>query len=506
VNYLLFEDPDIKKILEHYRIIWALGHAGSLMSWDMETYMPEEGVQERALASREISLLSQKLLLDEKFVELVEKASVKENLNEYERGVVRVLERRIRIYKKLPPELVGELAKTRVEAQNVWKNARAKNDFSMFKPYLEKAFELARKVAEYLEYDDEPYDALIDLYEEDMRTKMVVQMFDSIIPELKKALDKVLNEENSLYPRTHPLEERKYVREEIEKLNRRILDTLGFPWSRGRLDVSPHPFTDDLGIKDVRITTRYEGFDFKRTVYATIHEFGHALYELQVDERFMATPLAGGVSLGIHESQSRFWENIIGRTMAFVKILSKLIEEASPSLGKIGIEELYSYVNTVKPSLIRVEADELTYNFHILLRFNLERMLLNKEINVDELPEYWNNMMDEYLGIKPKTFSEGVLQDIHWSGIMIGYFPTYSLGNVIAAQIRHYLQKDLGELSEVIMEEKLKLIKEWLKEKIHKYGSLYKPQELLEKSFGEPMNPEYFKEYINEKFVAKKIV
>lgn len=500
---MVFENQLIKEILKKYRTLWALGHAMGLMGWDSETYMPREGVTERAIARAELSVLRQKLLLKPEFVELVEKAKGLEGLNEFEQGVVRVLDREISIMKKLPPEHVYEFTKVTQEAVEAWRIAREKDDFEKFRPYLEKIVELSRKTAEYLGYEEHPYNALLDLYEEGLTIRDMDYVYDSIIPHSKHVLDKVMGE--GYFPTKHELEDVKYEREPFEKVNREILDLLGYPWSRGRLDVSPHPFTIGLGVKDVRITTRYEGIDFRNTIYSVIHEYGHALYELQVDERFIATPLASGVSMGVHESQSRFWENIIGRSRSFIPHMKKILDKYVDFVKEYSEEELYRYVNTVRPSLIRVEADEVTYNFHTYLRYQLEKLMIAGEIKVSDLPELWAEEMERLLGVKPKTYREGVLQDIHWSHGSIGYFPTYTLGNVLATQIRAKAEADLNSLREKIVEGDFEAIKAYLKEKIHRWGSTYPPKILIEKATGEGVNPDYFNNYLTEKFLAKKI-
>ncbi|MEM4740547.1 MAG: carboxypeptidase M32, partial [Zestosphaera sp.] len=276
--------------------------------------------------------------------------------------------------------------------------------------------------------------------------------------------------------------------------------TFGFPiGKRARLDVSAHPFTINMGLKDVRITTRYEGYDFKRTLFSVIHEFGHALYELQIDEGLKYTPVGSGVSLGIHESQSRFWENVIGRSRAFVNAFIDLIRLVSPARDR-DPEDIYVYFNTVKPSLIRVDADEVTYNLHIILRFKLEKLMITGEVKVAELPELWDHEMESLLGIKPKNYSEGVLQDIHWSMGSIGYFPTYTLGTLLSSQIAYYMDRDLGGLYAHVVNKDFQRIKDYLREKIHRWGSIYPPKELLLKSFGETYNPEYFVGYLESKF------
>ncbi len=497
----VFVDDTIKQLIEKYRVVWAIGHAQALMGWDSETYMPREGAKERSVARAELSVLSQQLTLRPELLELLEEAKKKvDSLNPYEKGVVRVLDRTVTRLKKLPPEHVYEYTRVTGEAVHVWVEAKQKSDFSLFKPYLEKIVDLARKTAEYLGYEKHPYNALLDIYEEGLTIDDMDKVFDTIIPHSKKVLEKVLSDD--YYPSEHPLEKVSYDREKMEKVNKEILDLLGFPWDRARLDVSPHPFTVNMGIKDVRITTRYEGVDFKRTVYSVIHEFGHALYELQVDERLAMTPIAGGVSLGVHESQSRFWENIVGRSMAFVALMKPILDKYLDFVREYSVEEIYRYVNTVRPSLIRVEADEVTYNFHIYLRYEIEKKLISEELTVDEVPVEWNNMMEKLLGVRPKNDAEGVLQDIHWSHGTIGYFPTYTLGNVVAAQIKKRIESE-KRLEDLLSQgqEGIASLKEELRKLVHVWGSTYPPKDLIKMATGEELNPEYFNQYLSSKYL-----
>ncbi|HDO20035.1 MAG TPA: carboxypeptidase M32 [Candidatus Bathyarchaeota archaeon] len=488
-------------MVKYSRTLWALGHVSNLMGWDLEVNMPREGIKERSIATSELEVLRQKLLLQKEFLDLVEKAEKnRESLNDYERGLIRVLKRNIRIAKALPPELIRELSKVTSEANMKWRIAKKKNDYKIFEPYLERIIELEREVAEHLGYEEHPYDALLDLFEEGLKTSDMEKIFKVIEPGIRDVLKRVLDEK--LYPQTHRLEKEKYEVEDMKKLNMEILRLLGYPLGeKARLDVSAHPFTTSMGIKDVRITTRYLGFDFKRSMFSVIHEFGHALYELQIDEKLMATPLATGISLGIHESQSRFWENMIGRSKMFAEVIYPTVKKYLKYVEDYSPNELYLYFNVVKPSLIRVDADEVTYNLHILLRFKLEKMMIEGEVKVDELPELWNNEMERLLGIRPKTYSEGILQDIHWSGGM-GYFPTYTIGNIVAAQIRHHAIKEI-DLEENMRKLNFEPLKNYLKEKIHKWGSTYPPKELLKRSFNEELNPKPFIEYINEKYLSK---
>jgi len=444
--------------------------------------------------------LRQQLLLRPEFVELVDKASGIEDLNDYERGVVRVLQRSIKIAKALPPWLIAEYAKTTQEATVVWREAKAKNNYELFKPYLSKIMDLARKAADYLGWDEHPYDALLDLYEEGLKTRDIDRILDPLEKELKRIVDKVLS--GSKYPREHPLEKTRYNVEEMKKVNYEILKLLDYPLgTRGRLDVSPHPFTINMGVYDVRITTRYEGFDFKRSLLAVVHEYGHALYELQIDEKLAMTPLASGVSSGVHEGQSRFWENIIGRSREFVEIIYPILRENLSIVRDYSVEDIYYYFNTVRPSLIRTEADEVTYNLHIILRTRLEKLMLTGEVKADDLPELWNEYMEKLLGIKPKNYSEGILQDIHWSGGSIGYFPTYTLGNLIATQMKYHMRRDI-DVYNAILNKDFKTIREWQKEKIHRWGSTYPPKELLKKAFNEEYETKYLIKHLEEKYLS----
>ncbi|NJE76701.1 carboxypeptidase M32 [Thermococcus sp. ES12] len=494
----VFQNETVREILTRYRRIWAIGHAQSVLGWDMEVNMPKEGILERSVAQGELSVLSQEFLLKPDFVELVEKAKGLE-LNEYERGVVRVLDRSIRINKSFPPEFLREMSEVTSQATKAWEEAKKSNDYSKFEPWLDRIIDLAKRAAEYLGYENEPYDALLDLFEEGTTTRDVERMFDKLEKELKPLLEKIMEE--GKVPQSHPLEKESYDRAQMERVNRWILEKFGFPLGvRSRLDVSAHPFTTEFGIRDVRITTRYEGHDFRMTVLSTVHEFGHALYELQQDERFMFSPIAGGVSLGIHESQSRFWENIIGRSREFAGLIYPTLRENLPFMANYTPEDVYLYFNMVRPDFIRTEADVVTYNFHILLRFKLERMMLNEGVKAKDLPELWNDEMENLLGIRPKTYREGILQDIHWAHGTVGYFPTYSIGTLLSAQLYYHMKRDL-DVEGLVGEGNFGPIKEWLRERIHRWGSIYPPKELLRKAIGEELDPEYFIRWVRERYL-----
>lgn len=488
--HMVFENPTIREILDRYKQIWALRHASALMDWDVQTYMPPQGIEHRSIAIAQLSLLSQKFITDPSFIALVEKAEGAE-LNDYERGVVRVLKREIKYNTKIPPKLLEEITVTTQEATVAWREAREKSNFSLFRPRLEKIIELSRQVAEKLGYEKHPYNALLDLYEEGFTVADADAIFSKLVPSLRSIINR------QKMPPHSPLEDVKYERGPAEAMINDILRTMGYDFNRFRVDVSPHPFTIGLGPRDVRITVRYEGIDFKRVLFSAIHEGGHALYELQLDESLAMTPIFDGASMGIHESQSRFWENIVGRSKPFVEAMYPIMKKHLGFLNAYSPSDLYIYFNTVKPSLIRVDADEVTYNMHIAVRYELEKLMLTGEIKVSDLPELWNRKMEEYLGIHPSNDAEGVLQDIHWSQGSIGYFPTYTLGNLVAAMVGHFAGKLLDEVAEL----KFDGLKAWLREKIHRYGATYDPKTLLKKSFGESYNPDYLINYLSRKYL-----
>ncbi|NON61689.1 carboxypeptidase M32, partial [Acidianus sp. RZ1] len=482
----------MESILSSYRRYWALDHSSALLNWDSETYLPEDGFKYRGEALAQIDSLQREEIL--RLAPLVEKVK-EEDLDDKNRGILRVLKRMIKYYTAIPTEISEKLIRLTTEAFNIWRKAKAKSDFSLFSPYLNEIVEIEKIIAEKLGYRGDPYNALLDLYEEGATVDDIDNVFNQLIPSSKRILENVLSE--GYYPKEHPLEKVKYDINQMKKVNEDIIDLLGMPKSRFRMDISPHPFTIRISINDVRITTRYEGIDFKSTIFSVIHESGHATYELMIDPNLEFTPLASGASSGIHESQSRFWENMIGRSRDFVKILFPILTENLDFVREYNEEEIYKYFNVVRPSSIRVDADELTYNFHIALRYNIEKGLINGSIDVKDLPSIWEEKMMSYLGLDIKNDSEGVLQDMHWSNGSFGYFPTYTLGNVVAG----ITYSKLPNLHESIMERKFDNIRDLLAEKLYKYGRTYPPKVLLERSFNETYNPEYLIKYLENKYL-----
>ncbi len=469
--------PSVQRVLDKYRELWALGYAMALMGWDSETYMPEGAAKERGEAEATLVLIRRRKLLS--MAPLVYRMRPG---NDEERGMKRELLRSIRYHRRVPREVVEELAKVTNEAKVVWRRAKEKSDFSMFRPYLERIVELNRKKAEALGYENHPYDALLDLYEEGFTVKDADRMFSEL-----KGIGKLVKGVRA----ESPLENEEYEKESMETLNREILRELGFQEEYQRMDVSAHPFTESIGLYDVRITTWYHGKDFRRSLLAAVHEFGHSIYERGVDEKYWMTPVQGGVSMGIHESQSRFYENIVGRSREFVEHFFPLMRKHLPFLEKYTVDDVYLYFNLVRPDYIRVEADEATYNLHILIRYEIEKGLIDESVSVEEVPQVWWDMVEKYLGLEPREEKYGCLQDIHWSLGYFGYFPTYTIGTVLAAQIAHHMDP-----WDRIREGRFGEIREWLKERIHRWGSVYPPKELVKRALGEEINPEYFVERV----------
>ncbi|SRR5579863_2494730 len=493
-----FRNPTIKELNDKFKAFWAVRRSEALIDWDTEVNMPEKGAVSRGFIMSQMGLLEQKLASN-LYPPLEQAEKMVSELNDHEKGVVRQLNDLKKFYTRIPPELLAEERKLTVEASVIWREARKKNDYKSFEPSLEKIIDIKRQEAEKLGYEKHPYNAHLDLYEEGVTVEDMDAIFSRLIPALKRILEKVRAE--GKFVANHPLEEQSYDPKALERVNRRLTEFLGMPKDRFRMDVSTHPFMTNISRDDVRITTRYEGKDFAKSTYGTIHESGHGIYELQIDEKLEYTPIGFAASTGFHESQSRFWENMVGRSRAFVSLTSPMLKEELSFLAKYDDEELYLYFNRVKPSLIRVEADELTYNFHTALRYELEKKVLAGDLGTSELPSVWNDTVEEYLGIRPRNDAEGILQDIHWSGGSFGYFPTYTLGNVIAGMIWVNIRKAL-DLENTIRSGNFAPIKAWLYKKVHRYGAMYSPKELARRSLGETFNPDRLVEYLEWKYLS----
>jgi carboxypeptidase Taq len=389
----------------------------------------------------------------------------------------------------------------RIRGNMAWRQARKQSDFKMYEPHLMNMIKIKKQIADKIGYEKHPYDALLDDFEEELTVDDLDKVFGVLSQQIQRILKKLIDS-GSPFCKESNLGKQKYDVQKVDELNREILRLLQYDMERFRMDVSTHPFTESMGLNDVRITTRYEGTDFKRSISSTIHEAGHALYHLQCDQSLSFTPVEGGSSLALHESQSRFWENIVGRSRAFVQLIAPLIRKQASFANQVTNDELYLYFNNVKPGYIRVDADEVTYNLHIAIRYEIEKKIFGDELNISEIPEFWNDRMEQLLGVRPTEHSQGVLQDTHWSSGLFGYFPTYTLGNLVSAIIASKMHKELNDYEENIRKGDFKPIREWLRLKIHQHGSVYAPKMLLKNTFYEGYNPDYFVTYLENKYLG----
>ncbi|MBO8160383.1 MAG: carboxypeptidase M32 [Thermosipho sp. (in: Bacteria)] len=485
----------MEKLKNHLKKLAKFESASSLLHWDLEVYMPKKAANKRAEIIGEIAGFTFREFISDKTLQLLENAENEAKTFE-EKALIKVTKKEYERYKKIPPELFVEFQIETSKAHQSWQNAKIENKFEIFEPNLEKVIELTKEITDCLGYDENRYDALLDQYEPGLKTSDLHR----IIPPLKDFLTNFLDK---LSLGNHPNENLLNGTFNIEKqkiFSNKLLKILNFDFDSGRLDVSMHPFTITISHNDIRITTTFDEKDLKNSIFSTIHECGHALYEQGIPEELRELPIGEAASNGIHESQSRFWENIIGRSLEFWKYLYPDFIEIFPQFKDVKLIDFWRSINTVKKSLIRTEADEVTYNLHIMMRFEIEEALVNDKIKVKELPLLWNEKMKEYLGITPQNDSEGVLQDIHWSHGSFGYFPSYMLGNLYASQFYEAMKKDIKNINSLIENGKFNVILNWLREKIHSKGKLFEPKELLKQVTNEPLNPSYFINYIKDKY------
>lgn len=479
------------------------GEALDVMYWDLRTGAPKKGVETRSEAIGELSADVFNMSVSEEMERYLNALSQPElfgQLGEVDRKLVEEGRKELDRSRKIPPDKYKAYVVLTSQAESVWEEAKEKADFASFQPYLERIVETTREFISLWGYEGHPYNTLLDLYE----PGMTVEKLDALFADVRRQLVPLATaiQQSPHTPETAFLKQAFGV-EEQKRFSRYILGELGYDFEAGRLDESVHPFATGINPGDVRITTRYLPDDVTSALFGTIHECGHALYEQNLSPELIGTTLCTGTSMGIHESQSRFWENMIGRSEPFWgRYYAKLQELYPEQLGAVPLESFYRAINTVQPSLIRIEADELTYNLHIMIRYEIEKALFDGSLSVAELPAYWNAKYKEYLGVEPSHDGEGVLQDVHWSGGAFGYFPSYSLGNMYAAQFAQTIERELGSLSELTAEGRFAELKAWLVEKIYRYGKLQTPQEIVSRVTGEPLNPRYLIDYLTAKYSA----
>jgi carboxypeptidase Taq len=461
----------------------------AMLGWDERTYMPPAAGEYRAEQMTFLSGLMHKKRTSQRLGELLSELGSSEPAKDKhsEAGAtIRELKRQYDKRVKLPQTLVEELTRASVLGQQAWVKAREDNNYAAFAPHADKLFHLKRQQAECLGYKDNPYDALLDDFEPDAKTAEVANVLDQLRSQLVPLVQAIMQS-----GRQAPVEilHREYPAVAQEAFGKAAAAAIGFDFGRGRLDVTHHPFCSGLGPHDCRITTRYDERFFNSAFFGILHEAGHGIYDQGLRPELFGLPPGNYLSLGIHESQSRMWENLVGRSRAFWQHFFPRLQSAFPAaIGDVKLDEFFFAINHVAPSLIRVEADEATYNLHIIIRFDLEQAMLSQDLPIGDLPGAWREKYQQYLGVEPATDADGCLQDIHWSAALIGYFPTYSLGNLYAAQFFEQADRDLGGVAQMLARGEFDPLKSWLNEMIHHRGQCYTAAELVQLVTGAPLS------------------
>jgi carboxypeptidase Taq len=481
-------------LLERYKRATYIGDAGQVLSWDQEVMMPEGGTPARSKQKSALSGAHHDILTSEEFGDALD-ASEAADLPQPEASVVREIRRGYDRAAKVPKELVERISEETSNALPVWKQAKADSDWSQFAPKVETLLDLKREYAEHVDPDADTYEVLFA----DFEPWLDLSVAEDILAQLRDELVPLIQELNDAdADLASPFAGGTYADDTQMGLMRDTLDYLGYPFDRGRIDTAPHPFSTGTQF-DARVTTRFDETDPIGAIGSTVHEFGHATYTLGLPDEHYGSPLGQHRGLSVHESQSRLWENHVGRSKAFWEGYAPMVNDhfgtdISPQEGYEGANQLYP------DNLIRVEADELTYHMHIILRFEIERDLLSGDLDVEEVPAVWNDKMEEYLGVRPETDATGCLQDIHWSHGSFGYFPTYSLGSVMAAQLFDAAESDIPGLEDDIRAGEFDALHAWLTENVHSHGQRYKTNRLVKEATGSEFTADAFVAYANEKF------
>ena len=474
-----------------------VNYASGVLGWDQETYMPPKGAEARARQQATLAGIVHGMATSEEFGILMKKLSTDASLSEREKKNVEIALADYKKRKKYTTDFVETMSRTVSQCFNAWHKAKEENNFASYAPHLEKLFDLKKKECDMLGYDAHPYDAMLDQYEPGTKTADVDALFKDVRAQLVDFVKQIAaaqqNDDSFMY--------KHYPKNKQWDFGITLLKQMGYDFDAGRQDIAPHPFSVNFNSNDVRVTTRINESDLSEMIWSTIHEGGHALYEQGEPAEEYGLPLGEAISLGIHESQSRLWENNVGRSFAYWEANYPLIQKTFPeNLDKLDATAFYKAMNLVKPSLIRTSADELTYHFHIMVRFEIEKGLIEGKLNVKDLPEIWNTRYKEYLGIDVPSDTKGVLQDVHWSHGSVGYFPTYSIGSFYAAQFFAQAKKEISGLENEIRSGNMKPLLLWLREKIHRHGRFYTAPELCQKITGEKLNFKYFMDYAVKKY------
>jgi len=489
-----------RKLLQRSRTRALLTSTASVLSWDLETGLPPKAVPFRAEQLAYLGREAHQLFTSKKVGEwlaaceqqgFAPESDEAANLREWRRGFDRAT--------KISPRLVEKMERVRTHAREAWKRARAESKFRVFQPHLKKVVDLTRQMADGWGYQESVYDALVEGYETGMTTRQLQTLFAGLRPEIGSVLA-VARERSRAVP--EDFLHGHYPIAAQQAFNHRVAQAIGFDFTAGRVDTTTHPFCETLGPADCRLTTRYDERNFAQSLYGVLHEAGHGLYEQGLPAEHFGTPLGSAVSLGVHESQSRLWENHVGRSPAFWEHWHPIACEHFPELKRFSPAQLNAAVNRVAPSFIRVEADQVTYDLHILLRFELEVKLIEGQLAVADVPGCWNEEFEKMFGLRVTDDANGCLQDIHWSLGLLGYFPTYTLGNLNAAQLMRCALREQPGLADELVRGEYGSLRSWLRQKVHAHGSRHRPQQLIQLATGEPAQSTAHLDYLRQKFTA----
>jgi carboxypeptidase Taq len=490
----------LKELKEIQATISDLNSAAAVLGWDRETYMPDGGAESRGNSLATLGRLVHEMSTDDKFGQLLEDLAPWAKEQDPDSDDARLIKVTRRIFDKavkVPGEMVVEQAVMSNAANMAWREARGKSDYSIFEPHMEKIIDFNQRYADLFKPYDHPYDVLLDDYEPNMKTEDVKKIFADIRPKQVEIIEKITAQpqvDDSVLHKFYPEAEQLAIGTEVSK-------AIGYDFDRGRQDKVHHPFMTNLGYGDQRITYRVDENFLNPYLFAIMHEAGHAMYEQGIPKSLARTSLYGGTSLAIHESQSRLWENLVGRSMPFWEWYYPKFQARFPEQTKgVSLEAFYQAINKVEPSFIRVEADEATYNLHIMLRLEMEIEMLEGKVKVKDLPEVWNSRFEDYLGITPGNDADGCLQDVHWSFGLFGYFSTYALGNLVSSQLWDKINEDLPTLDDQIRKGEFDELLKWLNQKVHVSGTKFEPQELVQRITGSKINGDAYIKYLNDKF------
>jgi carboxypeptidase Taq len=489
-----------EELCTHARETAKLASIMGLLEWDERTKMPPAGGEYRAeqiaYLAGEIHKRQTAPRLGEWLAQLADSRLAADPHGD-SGTIIRQLKREYDKKTRLPQSLVEELSRTAVLGQQLWVEARKADDFEKFQPILEKTLDLKRQEAAALGYEDTPYDALLDDYEPDAKTREVrttlAALRDALTPLVEQIVASPRRPDRSILQRDFPIDAQ-------EAFGKEAAAAIGFDFNAGRLDVTDHPFCGGAGPRDIRITTRYNTNDFGDAFFSILHETGHGLYEQGLPAEHFGLPTGEAVSLGVHESQSRMWENQVGRNQSFWELMLPQAQQTFPALKDLALDDFYFAVNDVQPSLIRVDADEVTYNLHILIRFELELAMIEDQLQAGDLPAAWREKYQRYLGVTPPNDADGALQDVHWSAGLFGYFPTYSLGNLYAGQFFAKAAADLGDVNAAFSRGEFRPLLDWLREKIHRHGQRWSANDLAIRVTGKPLSHEAWFTQIRAKY------